>query len=346
MDKHYCAMEYRVRGRKRALDVSVIGISPEAAEIYRYFLRNPEQRASTARLALDMSPDAAEAAMETLGEMSLLDLTDRRRVVATDPKIGFERLIEARLDELNLEIRRVLAARDAIPSFAAHQQDGEESPPALDIERVVGPDHVRHRIDDLAFFAYRETLCLYPDGALSADAIEIVRLLDDRTLRRGLTVKSVYRPEALEDPLTGAYLRDLARHGGQVRVTEDPMDRMVVFDRDVAVVAMNPEECAEGALFIRETGLVSQLVSYFDRVWQSAADMRDLADPQTGTTQLSSMDKRVLNALATSDKDEIAARDIQVSVRTYRRYVADLMARLGVVTRFQAAVRAKERGWI
>jgi DNA-binding CsgD family transcriptional regulator len=328
------------------MDVSVIGISPEAAEIYRYFLRNPEHGASGVRRALDMDPGTVETAVETLGELSLLDLTDRHRVVATDPKIGIERLIEGRLGELNLEIRRVLAARDAIPSFVTDQRHGENSPPSLEIERVVGLDQVRHRLDDLAFFSYRETLCLHPDGPLSPDAIEMARMLDGRALRRGLTVKAVYHPEALDEPLMAAYLRDLAKSGGQVRITPDPMDRMVVFDRDVAVVAMDPKESAKGALFVRESGLVSQLVSYFDRVWDAATDINDFTDPDTGEPHLSSMEKRVLVALATSDKDETAARDIQVSVRTYRRYVADLMARLGVVTRFQAAVRAKEKGWI
>jgi DNA-binding NarL/FixJ family response regulator len=35
-----------------------------------------------------------------------------------------------------------------------------------------------------------------------------------------------------------------------------------------------------------------------------------------------------------------------VSLRTYRRYVAELLARLGAANRFQAAIVAKQRGWI
>jgi len=328
------------------MDVSAIGISPEAEDIYRYFLRNPGQCAITLRRALDMDSETVEAVMETLGAMSLLDLTDGHRAVAADPKIGLERLIEARLGELNLEIRRVLAARDAIPSFVRDQRQGENAPSALDIERVVGIDQVRNRLDDLAFFSYNETLCLHPDDLRPADAIEAARMLDSRALRRDLTVKSVYYPEALADPLIGAYIRDLPRQGGQIRITQDPMDRLVVFDRNVAVVATDPKQSAEAALFVRETGLVSQLVSYFDRVWQAATDIRDFTDSGARGPRLSSLEKRVLAGLATTDKDEVAARDIQVSVRTYRRYVADLMARLGAATRFQAAVRAKEKGWI
>jgi DNA-binding NarL/FixJ family response regulator len=35
-----------------------------------------------------------------------------------------------------------------------------------------------------------------------------------------------------------------------------------------------------------------------------------------------------------------------VSVRTFRRYVADLMMRLGAANRFHAALKAKEKGWM
>lgn len=52
----------------------------------------------------------------------------------------------------------------------------------------------------------------------------------------------------------------------------------------------------------------------------------------------------VVDAMSTGLKDEAAARRLSVSLRTYRRYVADIMTRLGVATRFQLGVRAAELG--
>jgi DNA-binding CsgD family transcriptional regulator len=328
------------------MDLSVIGISPEAAEIYRYFLRHPGEGTESARQALDLDPEAVEAAVETLGTLSLLDITDRHRLVAAEPRIGIERLIERHVERLNAEIRNVLAARDAIGSFVADQKRGEEATPALDIERVEGLDEVRRRIDDLAFFSYRETLCLHPGGPLSRRAIETALPLDARSLRRGLGLRSVYHPSALDDPVMASYLRDIAILGAQVRFTEDTMDRMIVFDRSVAVVPIRPKDSARGALLVREPGLVSQLVTYFDSVWQAATDLDARTGQDAETARLTGLERQVLTALATSDKDEIAARGLNVSVRTYRRYVADLMNRLGAVNRFQAALRAKEENWI
>lgn len=328
------------------MDMSVLGISAEAEEVYRYFLRHPRDGVGSIRHALDWDPDSIEAAVETLSRLALLDITDRHRVAATDPRVGFERLIEERLNGLNTEIRKVLAAREGITSFLEDRQHGETQAPTLDIERVEGLEKVRQRIDDLAFFSYKETLCLHPGGPLSPGAIESALPLDTRSLRRGLTIKGVYHPKALDDPAMATYLRDIASLGALIHITDDPMDRMIIFDRAVAVVPVNPKESARGALLVREAGLVSQMATYFESVWQAASDLSDHIGTTTAPPVLSSLEKRVLTALSMYDKDEIAAREIDVSVRTYRRYVADLMARLGAANRFQAALRAKEENWI
>ncbi|MFI6996899.1 hypothetical protein [Nocardia sp. NPDC050175] len=52
----------------------------------------------------------------------------------------------------------------------------------------------------------------------------------------------------------------------------------------------------------------------------------------------------VVTAMNAGLKDEAAARRLSVSLRTYRRYVAEVMTSLGVATRFQLGVRAAELG--
>ncbi|WP_433663820.1 hypothetical protein ACQPW1_17945 [Nocardia sp. CA-128927] len=54
----------------------------------------------------------------------------------------------------------------------------------------------------------------------------------------------------------------------------------------------------------------------------------------------------VVNAMNAGLKDEAAARKLSVSLRTYRRYVAEAMASLGVATRFQLGVRSAELGML
>lgn len=45
-------------------------------------------------------------------------------------------------------------------------------------------------------------------------------------------------------------------------------------------------------------------------------------------------------------KDETGARNLDISVRTYRRHVADVLRILGATSRPHAALLARERGWI
>ena len=55
---------------------------------------------------------------------------------------------------------------------------------------------------------------------------------------------------------------------------------------------------------------------------------------------------RRLNLLAAGMTDQAAARHLQLSYRTTRRRVAELMVVLGAQSRFQAGVQAAHKGWV
>ena len=54
----------------------------------------------------------------------------------------------------------------------------------------------------------------------------------------------------------------------------------------------------------------------------------------------------ILTALNDGLTDEAAARALGLSLRTYRRRVAELMAAMGATSRFQAGSRARELGLV
>ncbi|MFE0700082.1 helix-turn-helix transcriptional regulator [Streptomyces sp. NPDC058872] len=58
--------------------------------------------------------------------------------------------------------------------------------------------------------------------------------------------------------------------------------------------------------------------------------------------RLGDAERAVLRALAAGHTDEAASRRLGVSLRTYRRRVAALMAALDARSRFQAGLRARE----
>lgn len=79
----------------------------------------------------------------------------------------------------------------------------------------------------------------------------------------------------------------------------------------------------------------------FERAWDTATDI-DLVDSEP----VSATELRVLRALAVAAKDEVAAKQLNISVRTFRRHVSELMERVRADNRFRLAIIAKERGWI
>jgi DNA-binding CsgD family transcriptional regulator/sugar-specific transcriptional regulator TrmB len=323
-----------------------LGVSANEEELYRFFLRNPDSDIDAAGAELALDRDAIDAAHQGLKRHGLVRDADDRAIVAADPVAAIEKLIETRMEALNEELRNVSGVRAALPTLIEDQQVGRLSATPSDIERIDGLDEIRAHLDDLAFFAHREVMALQPDGPLSADYIEAARPLDMRCLRRGVIMRTVILREAIEDERTEDYIRELVTLGTQIRSVEHSMERMIIYDRAIAVVPMDPRNSARGALIIRQPSLVMNMVVLFDRIWSDARPV-EFGDQQPAEGELASpLEKRILAILANTSKDEIAAREMGMSVRTFRRHVADLMTRLGAANRFQVALLAKSRGWI
>ncbi|WP_307668098.1 helix-turn-helix transcriptional regulator [Streptomyces sp. V2I9] len=329
--------------------MSVFGVPEAEEEIYRHFLRNPGTRADSLPLLLLSRPRETGARIARLQELGLLHAEDaERRIFPADPEVAISRLVDIRLHALQQEVQRVTGSRHVIDGLRAEQ--GARTPPPQGIEQLEGLAQVHHRIDDLAFFARDEILSVEPYTRLSAENIARSRPLDLRCLRRGVRIRNVVSSAALQDPPTAAYLRELAEHGAAIRVTADTTERLLVYDRRAALVPLDPRDTSRGALLAHRSGLVSNVISLFEHIWDQADDLAraggSVGQGDTAASRPSGIVRRVLVSMCTVGKDEAGARELGVSVRTYRRHVADLMQTLGAASRAQAALLARERGWI
>ncbi|MFJ7947239.1 helix-turn-helix transcriptional regulator [Streptomyces sp. NPDC096354] len=328
-------------------EMSVFGVSEAEEEIYRHFLRNPGTSADDIHLLLHIDPEAARRCVDRLQELGLLHPTGSdRRITPTDPELALARLVDLRLHALHQELQRVTRSRHVVDGLRAEQ--GAHTPPPQGIEQLEGLAQIRNRIDDLAFFARDEILSVEPYTKLSPENIARSRPLDLRCLRRGVRIRNVIAREALQDRATADYLRELVAHGASIRVAAHPTERLLVYDRRAALVPIDPQHTARGALLTHRGGLVSNLIALFEKIWDQAEDLAKVIGMVEGAANagLSDMEHRVLVSMCTVGKDEAGARELGVSVRTYRRHVADLVQTLGAASRAQAALLARERGWI
>lgn len=327
-------------------EMSVFGVSPAEEEMYRHFLRNPDTSADDIHLLVHTEQDDARRSLERLRELGLLHPDSSIECVSpADPGVALARLTDARLNALHEELRRVMQARDLVDGLRAEQ--GSRLPPVQGIEQLEGLSEIRNRIDDLAFFARDEILSVEPYTKLSAENIERSRPLDLRCLRRGVRIRNVVLAAALDDLPTREYLRELVKRGAQIRVAENITERILVYDGRTALVPVDPQNTARGALLAHKSGLVSNIIALFEKIWTQADDLLTVTKEASDAVEgLSEIEQQVLISMCTVGKDEAGARELGISVRTYRRHVADLLQSLGAASRAQGALRARERGWI
>ncbi|MFD3326984.1 helix-turn-helix transcriptional regulator [Streptomyces sp. NPDC058701] len=322
----------------------VFGLTSTEERIYRHFLRNPGTQGEDIHVLLHAPRDAVEAAQNRLSRLGLLH-GDRGAVFATDPETAVDRLTDLRLRELHEQLQQVTQSRHLIADLRAEQ--GAKSTVPQGVERLEVLSEIRNRIDDLAFFAREEILSVEPYTALTADNIAHSRPLDTRCLRRGVRVCSVVRREVLDHPPTVAYLRELTAQGALIRVAEDLSERILVYDRRTALVPVDPADTSRGALVTQQAGLVSNILALFEKIWDQAVDLSQLIDAGAASPDVpSEIERRVLEELCRVGKDETGARNLDISVRTYRRHVADVLRILDASSRPHAALLARERGWI
>jgi DNA-binding CsgD family transcriptional regulator len=135
--------------------------------------------------------------------------------------------------------------------------------------------------------------------------------------------------------------REQAAAAVDVRIGELRALEAIVVDGRVAL-ARSDAGCPGQTIVVRSRPLVRAVSDLFDDVWRGAQVPPDPID--LGGPDRTAFARQVLRMLYTGCSDEAAAQELDVSVRTYRRYVAEIVAAVGAKSRFQAGMRAAAAG--
>jgi DNA-binding NarL/FixJ family response regulator len=162
------------------------------------------------------------------------------------------------------------------------------------------------------------------------------------TIANGVQMRKLYNPAAVADPADAAHLRDIASVGVRVRICPTTLaHETIIIDRKVAILAGPPVAGVREYSVVMSPEVVAGVRSLFQASWAGATE---LAEYLPSTPVVDEQGMAILRLLSAGQKDEAAARSMGVSVRTYRRRVAELMALLGAESRFQAGERARALG--
>ncbi|HEY9366933.1 DNA-binding response regulator [Streptomyces sp.] len=208
-----------------------------------------------------------------------------------------------------------------------------------------GEAELAERAGHLFGAAREEFLCAAADLVTWSAGVESAFARGYRpSARDGLAMRKVYSPAATGDPESERRLLRIADAGADVRITAVPLAReAIVIDRRIAILAGGTDRGARTYSVISSPEVVESVRSLVHATWEAATDVRAYLG-RARPPALGEEARRVLDALGAGYTDEAAARHLSMSLRTYRRRVAEVMAALGAESRFQAGVRARSLG--
>ncbi|MDB1090197.1 LuxR C-terminal-related transcriptional regulator [Streptomyces sp. ACA25] len=232
----------------------------------------------------------------------------------------------------------LLQARELIEHTVSLHRSGPEqrSLAPLPSEQEPALDLVRKVIDSAQYSLTFSTPVSVDDCPCAAIVLpEMCRASRRGVMVRVLCSHRVLGTEAVWSLLGAGSACDLRVSGGQVQ-------QALIADCRVAIMRSEDEYAPGGGVITEDPATVRTLDLLLAGAWNAALS-------PVGYQRLSEQlrkprAQRVLQRLRAGQTDEAAAGELQVSLRTYRRHVAEIMRALGADSRFQAGVRAVELG--
>ncbi|MFF5445536.1 LuxR C-terminal-related transcriptional regulator [Streptomyces sp. NPDC012888] len=330
--------------------LKALGLDTVTERVYRAMLSNPDETVSQLAARLSLAPAAMGMALDRLSELSLIYPTAREseipRVLGPETAMGIllarqEAALAAQQERT--ETARAAAARLVAEFASARPQGARDS-----MERLHGIDTIRHRLAQLGDSARRSVMTFAPGGGHSEDDLRASRGPNHAMLARGVQLRTVYLDSVRNHAPTRVHVEWLNRCGARVRTAPSLPLRMIIVDRETAVLPMDVSDARGAALVLREESLLVALCALFEQTW---AVSQPFGEPGTGAKpadagELTRREQEVLRLLAEGHTDESVAKRLGISSRSARRIVAGLLRRLDARSRFEAGILAVMAGWL
>ncbi len=321
-------------GRMRCL-----GLSDDQALMYDVLLAAGPLTASELARSAGLTGRDLTADLEAMADIGLVGgLGNLSRTIKPLPP---ESAIELLARRRELEIREASAA--TLRAFAHYRRtvgtDGSRG--LLEVVRGRAVIERVHMLEMSARTQVRGLDCPPYHTGTGMNPIEI------ENLGRGISYRIAYASEAIEiRDYVERNIRTAMEAGERARVLLHVPVKLLIIDDIVAIVSLTSAETDVGhsALILRRCSLLSALIGLWEMCWRSAVPLQ--VDATTAESALRPVEARLLRLLSAGVTDEQVAKVLGISRRTFFRYLEQLMARTGTVTRFQLAAYASRQGWL
>ena len=316
-----------------------------AVRVYQLRVTHPTDLASQLASRAGLTREQVAEAEEKLATLGLIQRSPSGGWVAISPESAAETLI-APMERDILQRRIAMAAtRERLHTLSGDYLEARSMRSAkTSIEIVEGIDNIRAVIDDLVRTCVSSLEVLISGGGQSEDGIRAAIPLDMELRSRGVEIYALFLHSARRHRATAQYMDALSGAGAHVRCIGMLPSRMQIYDRQCALLPLDPKDPQAGVSIVRDPSVLSFLAQLFEHCWAQSIpypeEERPTGDGPTAT------ERQVLLLMASGKTNEEIAGRLGISQRSVSRTVAQLMERLQAANRFQAGVRATQLGWL
>lgn len=329
-----------------SVGLASLGLDTDTRLLYETLLAHPESRISDLGDRLGMDEGRVRGVLDQLARLALVRFGEggADRCTPVDPAVALSALVARQRAEVAERLRELAAGEATLTELLAQRRTTGADGGSVDVERITGLAAIQACVADLSRSCRHEVWSFNPGGPQSPANLAASRPLNQETLERGVRMRAIFLDSVRNDDASLGHARSLTDLGAEVRTVPTLPLRMIIVDRERALVPVDARHSGDAAVLVSGSGLVAALIGLFAVVWEGARPVGPRPPrPQGGPT---AQERAALRLWAQGCTDRAVATRLGVSERTVRRISDTLAERLGARSRFEAGARAVQLGWV
>jgi DNA-binding NarL/FixJ family response regulator len=159
-----------------------------------------------------------------------------------------------------------------------------------------------------------------------------------RLAQRGIRVRALFPRTLLSVPRHARGLRELSDVGVTVRVAEDVVHDMLVFDGITVCLPGGSGDFSESMIRIRGAVLARSFATIYESYWQRATPL-SRASARPHHADMSPQERAVVRLMTNGYSDDRIARKLGIATEAVQHVMTSLMQRLGAGSRFEVGYK-------
>jgi DNA-binding CsgD family transcriptional regulator len=345
----------QVQATQKSRRVSRVDFPGVTLDAYHLLAKKGDLTLGEIAQELDFSRDQAQATIAELASLKLIRETDDGRIVAIPHSQAIDDLLSEQALMLAHAVDYMSEGQRRLRALVDNRSLLDPSEASRITSTAVG-DPGQRGMFELPGEAADSVSAMHPGGLFSDDLLRRSIARAEENLKRHVRMRVVHQSSVLRHPAMVSYLTELETLGCRVRLRDNLPFRLLLVDGTSAICAV--PNC--GCYLLKGERVMVLLNRIFETTWVDALPLERAMNtkakpfapveapsprvPERRSATLSQAHEGILRLLAEGQTDQSIARSMGITTRTVTRRISEIYELLGVESRFQAGIAAKELG--